>query len=138
MVELDKALSDWLDNITEKVQLTTAEKAEITGAGAKVLADDLKEVTREKHYRERKKGRSTTHLADSVLYRKTDIDGAKTGVSTVGFDVKKQHIARFLNDGTKFIKGDHFVENTRRESQNKVVAAEKEAYTRIMKRKGGK
>lgn len=117
--------------------MSNSEKAKITGVGAEVLSQHLENVTKEKHYRTRIKGRSDTHLADSITYRRTNIDGVRTGVSTVGFTPEKAHIARFLNDGTKYIAADHFVDNARTEVKPAVVAAETEAYHKLISKKWG-
>ena len=130
-------MNNWLDNVVRTQHLSNAEKAKITGVGAEVLSQHLENVTKEKHYRTRIKGRSDTHLADSITYRRTNIDGVRTGVSTVGFTPEKAHIARFLNDGTKYIAADHFVDNARIEAKPEVVAAETEAYQKLIRRKWG-
>ncbi|WP_288528292.1 HK97 gp10 family phage protein [uncultured Secundilactobacillus sp.] len=134
-MELDAALTQWMAELDHATHLTIAEKATVTGAGAKVLANGLAEVIRQKHFRVHIKGRSDTHLANAVNYRKTDIDGEKTGVSSVGFAPDKAYIARFLNDGTKYIVGDHFVDQTREAMHGEVVKAERKAYRQIMQRK---
>ena len=50
MVGLDKALEGWLETVASISDLTPAEQAKITTAGAKVFQKELEEVTREKHY----------------------------------------------------------------------------------------
>ncbi|GAY74349.1 HK97-gp10 family putative phage morphogenesis protein [Lentilactobacillus kosonis] len=136
-MELDKALDNWLANIIQAQHFTNAEKAHITGAGAKVLSKHLEDMTKQKHYRVHIKGKTDTHLSDAVTYRKTDIDGARTGVSTVGFTPEKAYIARFLNDGTKYIAADHFVDNAREEAKSEVIAAETEVYQQTLHKKWG-
>lgn len=84
-MELDKALTTWLDNVENTAHLSPSEMSQVTDAGAKVLADHLKEVTKQKHYRTRIKGQDSTHLYRKVTHQATDIDGNKTGVSTAGF-----------------------------------------------------
>lgn len=136
-MELDKALTTWLDNVQQTVHLTPSETATVTGAGAKVLSYHLRDTTKRKHYRVRVTGQDDTHLADAVTYQRTDIDGDKTGASTVGFTVNKAYIARFLNDGTKRIRGDHFVDVARQDAKNKVIAAEAAKYQELVRRKWG-
>ncbi len=136
-MELDKALTTWLDNVENTTRLSPSEMSQITDAGAKVLADHLKGVTKQKHYRTRIKGQDSTHLANKVTHQATDIDGDKTGASTAGFTPDKAYIARFLNDGTKYIKGDHFVDNARVEIKDKVIAAEAGKYQELVRRKWG-
>ena len=41
-MELDKALTTWLDNIENTAHLSPSEMSQVTDAGAKVLADHLK------------------------------------------------------------------------------------------------
>ncbi|MUV40585.1 HK97 gp10 family phage protein [Levilactobacillus brevis] len=135
-MELDKALTIWLDNVENTAHLSPSEMSQVTDAGAAVLADHLKEVTKQKHYRTRVKGQDSTHLANKVTHQATDIDGEKTGASTVGF-TDEAYIARFLNDGTKYIRGDHFVDNSRQEVKNKVIAAEAVKYQELIRRKWG-
>lgn len=140
MADLDESLNDWFEEISKATDLTISEKTRITGAGAKVLANELSEATRQKHYRPHKDGASDIHLANSITYQENDIDGEKNGHSTVGFKYKKGNgtynkafIARFLNDGTVKIQGDHFFDNARNSAASDVFAAERKEYRRIMK-----
>ena len=135
-MELDKALTVWLDNVEKTAHLSPSEMAEVTDAGARVLADHLKTVTKQKHYRTRIKGQASTHLANQITHQSTDADGEKNGISTVGFS-DKAYIARFLNDGTKYIPGDHFVDNARQEAKQRVIAAEAVKYQELTRRKWG-
>ena len=63
-------------------------------------------------------------MQDNVGFQNTDIDGEDDGNSVVGFG-QKAYIARFLNDGTVKMQGNHFADNARRDSADKVFAAEK-------------
>ena len=47
MVGLDEALEGWLETVASIGDLTPAEQAKITTAGAKVFQKELEEVTRE-------------------------------------------------------------------------------------------
>ncbi|WP_225366606.1 hypothetical protein [Lentilactobacillus kefiri] len=46
------------------------------------------------------------------------------GTATVGWVKKKAVIARWLNDGTVYIVGDHFVEKTREETRSDILKSE--------------
>lgn len=54
MTGLDEALEDWLKKVASIGDLTPAEQAKITTAGAKVFKEELAEVTRQKHYSKKK------------------------------------------------------------------------------------
>lgn len=117
-----------LSNIDEKVIPDTTTKRKMTEAGAKVLADNLKEATPRTKHNDVKYG----HLQDNVTYQDTDIDGEENGSSTVGYG-KKAYVARFLNDGTVKMPATHFVDNVRRESSDEVFKAQREAYDKLMR-----
>lgn len=117
-----------LSNIDEKVIPDTATKRKMTEAGAKVLAEKLKEATPRTKHNDVKYG----HLQDNVTYQDTDIDGEENGSSTVGYG-KKAYVARFLNDGTVKMPATHFVDNIRRESSDEVFKAQREAYDKLMR-----
>lgn len=106
--------------------LNSSERAEINRAGAEVLEQKLKEAVEAKHNR-------TGGMAGSV-----GIDTEPTGASKVGFDKDHAYIARFLNDGTKHIIADHFVDQTREAAKDAIFAAQVKAYRRILRRKGVK
>lgn len=116
-----------LSNIDEKVIPDTTTKRKMTEAGAKVLAEKLKEATPRTKRNDVKYG----HLQDNVTYQDTDIDGEENGSSTVGYG-KKAYVARFLNDGTVKMPATHFVDNVRRESSDEVFKAQREAYDKLM------
>ncbi|WP_123799576.1 HK97-gp10 family putative phage morphogenesis protein [Limosilactobacillus fermentum] len=117
-----------LSNIDEKVIPDTTTKRKMTEAGAKVLAEKLKEATPRTKRNDVKYG----HLQDNVTYQDTDIDGEENGSSTVGYG-KKAYVARFLNDGTVKMPATHFVDNVRRESSDEVFKAQREAYDKLMR-----
>lgn len=117
-----------LSSIDEKVIPDTTTKQKITEAGAKVLAERLKEATPRTKHNDVKYG----HLQDNVAYQDTDIDGEENGSSTVGY-CKKAYVARFLNDGTVKMPATHFVDNVRRESSDDVFKAQREAYDKLMR-----
>ncbi|WP_283582922.1 HK97 gp10 family phage protein [Limosilactobacillus difficilis] len=132
MADLDKLMENFAERAEKLVVPDQAKRKAMTAAGAEVLTKALKEETRDKHYRIRKIGK-VKHLADSVTFQNTDVNGEDNGNSVVGFQGKESginhaRIARFLNDGTKYITGDSFVDNTRRDQAAKVLAAEKAVY----------
>lgn len=135
MADFAETINSWLEDVKDAATLSISEKARITQAGAEVFQKRLEEVTRSKHYRNHKTG-DEIHLAGSVVMQNKDIDGIKNGNSTVGFDEEHAYIARFLNDGTKFITGDHFVDNLMQSAQEDVFAAEQAEYQKILKEKG--
>lgn len=111
------------DDIERRVIPNMATKQAMTEAGAKVMADQLRAATPRSNHQDVKYG----HLRDNVTYQATDIDGEKNGNSVVGFG-KKAYVARFLNDGTVKMKGNHFVDNVRKSSSEDVFNAERKAY----------
>ena len=126
MAELDEQMSDWLNQIKSVVP-SAEQSAEITEAGAKVLADKLKEAAPVSKKKEEKYG----HLKDNITYIPTDIDGEKNGNSTVGFQ-KKAYIARFLNDGTVKMPATHWVDNVRSEASSDIFAAQQKKYDELI------
>lgn len=130
---------------TEKLIPDYATKKAMTAAGAETLTQALKTETRSKHYqRDSKKGskRKIKHLADSVVFENTDVNEIDNGNSVVGFQGKDEsginhaRIARFLNDGTIKMRGDHFVDNIRRATAPAVFEAEKKVYDAMTGDKG--
>lgn len=120
---------------TEKMVVPDhAKKKAMTAAGAKAFTEALEKETRSKHYQAGRKIGKVKHLADSITFENKDVDGIDNGNSVAGFTGKDEsginhaRIARFLNDGTKYIAGDSFVDNTRRNSSKAVFAAERAVY----------
>ena len=136
-------LSDWLKDVEDTITLTTADKVLINTAGAEAYAEILQKDTKNKHYDlvhhkdtiydpKTKKNKSNPHLANAVnIQPSKDVVGA----IDAGFDDKRAYIARFLNDGTKKIHGDHFVDIARATAVPLVIKAQEEAYKNII---GGK
>lgn len=140
MVELDKALEEWLKTVQEIGNLSLAEQSQITKAGADVFKDELAKATKEKHYSNHKDPKYG-HMADSLSVQKTGVDGTKNGKATVGWKNRfHAQNARRLNDGTKKYKADHFVTKVQNDStvQKKVLLAEKAEYDKIIRKKGAK
>jgi HK97 gp10 family phage protein len=124
-------LQSWLKDV-KKLVPDEAEQERITTAGAKKLADNLTEVTRKKHYSSHK-DEKYGHMADNISYSNNDIDGEHDGSSIVGWTNKFHDMnARRLNDGTKHIRADHFVDDNLTNSQDEVFNAMLDEY-----KKGG-
>ena len=120
-------LASWLKDV-HKLVPDEAEQEKITEAGAKKLADNLTEVTRKKHYSSHK-DEKYGHMADNISYQSTDIDGEHDGSSIVGWTNKFHDMnAMWLNDGTKHIKADHFVDQNLADSQDDVFNAMLDEY----------
>ncbi|MCA1344055.1 HK97 gp10 family phage protein [Lactiplantibacillus pentosus] len=120
-------LENWLKDV-HKLVPNEAEQERITEAGAKKLADNLTEVTRKKHYSSHK-DEKYGHMADNISYNSNDIDGEHDGSSIVGWTNKYHDMnAMFLNDGTKRIKADHFVDQNLADSQDDVFNAMLDEY----------
>ena len=120
-------LASWLKDV-HKLVPNEAEQERITKAGAKKLADNLTEVTRKKHYSSHK-DEKYGHMADNISYQSTDIDGGHDGSSIVGWTNKFHDMnAMRLNDGTKHIKADHFVDENLADSQDDVFNAMLDEY----------
>lgn len=138
MADLSEQLDEMLQQIGGIVNLTIEEREEITQAGATVLAKNLRQATIDAgHYNVNRKIGDMTHLADSIQIG--NLKGTVTdGSSAVGFtkpDANHSRIARFLNDGTRYIKGDSFIDNARDNSSEEVLKAEAEVFERIIKEK---
>lgn len=123
MVSMAEQLDDYLAKIKRLVPKRT-ETILITKAGADVLQKKLANKTKQLHYTNRIASEKDPHLADSVLVSMTNVDGDVDGTSTVGWVKKKAVIARWLNDGTVYITGDHFVEKAREETRSDILKAE--------------
>lgn len=131
MNDLSDQMERWLNKVSKLVP-STAQKQLMTNAGAKVGSEVLAKQTKSKHY-DNKRINGVKHLADSI-----DVNEL-SGASVYGFTGKNGinhgRIARFLNDGTKKIVPDHFVDESRRIAKPLVFEAEYEVYKKI---KGGK
>lgn len=140
MASLSEQLDEMLKEVGGIVNLTIEEREEVTLAGADVLAKNLKQATKDAgHYNADREIGKMTHLADSVEIG--NLDGTKLDGSTaVGFtkkDANHARIARFLNDGTRFIKGDGFIDDARENSQNEVLKAQSKVLKKIQEKKRG-
>ena len=149
MADLSEQLDEMLQEIGGVVNLTIEEREEITQAGADVLAENLKQATKNAgHYNANREIGKMKHLADSVDVG--NLDGTKADGSTaVGFtkkDANHARIARFLNDGTRRktkdgkivnVPGDSFIDNARDKSQNEVLEAQSKVLKKIQEKKWG-
>ncbi|RVU71783.1 MULTISPECIES: HK97-gp10 family putative phage morphogenesis protein [Lactobacillus] len=145
MPDLDEQLMDWYQKIAKSVELTPDQKARVTGAGAKVFAEKLKQTTPmssenydnggrsvgHNNQLHGKKTRKTKHLRESITYVPGfTADKLKSGNTSVGFDSKYQAmVARFVNNGTagmsqKEVKNMHFIEKAQTEAKNAMLEAE--------------
>lgn len=125
--DLASMMETFATNAEKLLVPDTKTKQAMTEAGAKVMAERLKENTPRSNHNDVK----YSHLQDNIGYQNTDIDGEVDGSSVVGFG-KKGYVARFLNDGTVKMPATHFVDNTRRESADDVFDAERKIYDERM------
>lgn len=138
MVGMEQALQDWLNQVSYLSNLSINEQTKITSAGAKVYKDELEKATREKHY-SKHDDKVYGHMADGIVIQKSNVDGMKIGVSTVGWPNSFHATnARRLNDGTKNYTADHFVTNVQQSQDvlQKVLLAEKAEYDKIIGKRG--
>ncbi|WP_375155869.1 HK97-gp10 family putative phage morphogenesis protein [Lacticaseibacillus paracasei] len=135
-MDMDEALDQWLKQVNKAAQLSIKDQEKITKAGADVLADKLQEATKEKHPNTKGTGGKYGHLSEDISSATGDIDKEHNGNSVAGFG-KKAFIAGFLNDGTKKIHGDHFVDDARDDAKDAVFAAEQEEYEAIIAKLNG-
>lgn len=140
---LDDALTGWLKSVESTQDLTVADKTAVNLAGAEVFQKALTDETREKHYSSHKNEKNG-HAADHITKwtgNKTSKRAADTdfsGVVTVGWD-NKWHAMNMMrvNDGTRKMKGDHFITNLRvnQSLRQQIFEAEQKKYKEIMDRK---
>lgn len=135
-MDMDEALEQWLKQVSKAAELSISDQEKITKAGADVYAEKLTETTKETHPNTKGDGGKYGHLSEDISSAAGDIDGDHNGSSTVGFG-DKAFVARFLNDGTKNIRGDHFVDNARDDAKDAVFAAEQEEYQAIIAKLNG-
>lgn len=135
-MEMDEALGQWLKQISKAAELSISDQEKITKAGADVYANKLAETTKEKHPDTKGTGGKYGHLSEDISSATGDIDKEHNGNSVAGFG-DKAFVAGFLNDGTKKIHGDHFVDNARDDAKDAVFAAEQEEYQAIIAKLNG-
>lgn len=106
---------------------TIAQQRKATRAGAAVFAKKLAEVTKAKHY-SNKKDAKYGHMADHVSFVDKNADNEIDGSSTVGWSNQYHAMnAMRLNDGTVHIKADHFIDQARQDYAADVFEAERQA-----------
>lgn len=152
MADLGDNLLKWYEQVEKTAKLTPTQKAQVTGAGAKVFASALEKATpvSSEHYNSGrsvahtnglhgKKPRKTKHLRDSITYKPGfTSDGLFSGDTSVGFEDKYQAmVARFVNNGTagmsqKEVKNMHFIEKAQNEAKSEMLKAEAEKYKEVM------
>ncbi|GEK06652.1 HK97-gp10 family putative phage morphogenesis protein [Schleiferilactobacillus harbinensis] len=135
-MDMSEALDEWLKQVSKAAQLSIKDQEKITKAGADVLATKLQEDTKAKHPDTKGDGGAYGHLSEDISAAVGDIDGDHNGKSVAGFG-SKAFVARFLNDGTKKIHGDHFVDDARDDAKDAVFAAEAEEYKKIIAKLSG-
>ena len=136
---LGDALDLFVQQLEKSTKLNVVEKQTITESGGAVFRDHLREVTNAKH-RSSHNDKTWGHAADNIdMYSprgNSSKYGTLLGDTLVGW--KNRYHAmnmQHLNDGTRFIKADHFVTNLRNDQtvRSEILAAEKAAYSKIMK-----
>lgn len=135
-MDMSEALDEWLKQVSKAAQLSIKDQEKITKAGADVLAEKLQEATKEKHPDTKGSGGKYGHLSEDISASTGDVDGEHNGKSVTGFG-DKAFIARFLNDGTKKLRGDHFVDDARDDAKDAVFEAEAEEYKAIIAKLNG-
>lgn len=152
MPSFENAMNEWLDAVGGLTNLTIEERETVNKAGAEVLNAKLAESAKDKHYqlpaRNGHSKRGVAHLADSVISGQLEGQGANGDIA-VGFakngtkgdggkSINHARIARFLNDGTVKMQGDHFWEQAIQESSDEVLDAQAKALMELQERKFGK
>jgi HK97 gp10 family phage protein len=137
MSDFENMMNGYLENVGGLVNLTVEERSEATQKGAEVLKENMSDLTRSLHYNKKRKIGKMPHLADSITTGQ--LDGTKEdGDTAVGFTTKDHNharIARFLNDGTVKMRGDHFVDKGFVEYEGKAFQTIGDALTAIQERK---
>lgn len=120
-MDIGKQLEDWSREIDKAVPDEDTQK-KMTDAGGEVLKQKLAATARQKHYQGNRQVGKVKHLADSV---DTMADGHDTLVGFEGIESGINHarVARFTNDGTKKMRGDHWVDNTLDSAKDEVFDA---------------
>lgn len=137
--DFDDFMNDWLKDVEDIAKMSPSDQADITNAGAKVLAKEYEKSARSHRHISTKADDRWGHLADTVKTQNKNIDGVKDGTSSVGWgDSLNAAKARWLNNGTIHIKGDNWLTNTRdsHSVQQKVFRAEQKEFAKKIKQKG--
>lgn len=136
---MDDFLQMWLNKVKKiSTDLTPKQQAKITKAGADKYMELLRDETRSKHYSSHN-DKVYGHAADHIIDMAKDVDGKVTGVSSVGWDnyYHAMNMSR-INDGTKKLRGDHFITNLQQSEKVKdaVLRAESAEYQKLIKKEG--
>lgn len=137
--EMDDFLQAWLNKVKKiSTDLTPKQQAKITKAGADKYMEMLRNETRSKHYSSHKDG-VYGHAADHIVDMAKNVDGKVTGVSSIGWDnfYHAMNMSR-INDGTRKMRGDHFITNLQQSAKTKeaVLKAESEEYQKFIDKEG--
>lgn len=141
---LGEKLNAWVDtDLAKKTsKMTLADKTRITTAQAEVYKKGLTDLTNQEH-RTTHDDKVFGHAADDIHMAPLGMGGAKdvnelNGTLLVGWG-KHYHAKnmQFINDGTKYVTGDHFVTNYYNDSaiHSAMKAAGEEAWREILNRK---
>ena len=126
MTSFEDQLNEYRKQLSQLVP-TMEQKKVANKAGAEILQKNLTEVTRTRHY-SNKRDPKYGHMADHIEISDRNIDGVETGAVTVGWTNRFHAMnAMRLNDGTVHIRADHFVDVIREQSTAAVVKAQSKA-----------
>ena len=136
---MDDFLQAWLKKVKKiSVDLTPKQQAKITKAGADRYMEMLRNETRCKHYASHD-DKTYGHAADHIVDMARNVDGRVTGVSSIGWDnfYHAMNMSR-VNDGTRKMRGDHFITNLQQSEKTKeaVLKAESEEYQKLIEKAG--
>lgn len=131
-MKFEKFANQFLADAKKKIP-NSRNQEQITQAGADVLKKQIHNAAMQHHH---SNNSEAIHLADDIHVVSGDIAGEHNGASTVGF-AKKGHIARFLNDGTKYIKGDHWFDVAVEKAKPDVIAAMEKKFKEVTRNDAG-
>jgi hypothetical protein len=142
--EFADVMNDWLKQVEKTANPDQVTRTAITGAGAAVFAEQLKQDTPRSNIdysvgKSRQAGhakkRKTKHLQDSITYTPGSIvGGVPTGDTDVGFENHYfDFVARITNDGRKKMSpkeqaNQHFADRAMIKSQPVIAAAMAAAF----------
>lgn len=136
---MDDFLQMWLNKVKKiSTDLTPKQQAKITKAGADKYMELLRDETRSKHYSSHN-DKVYGHAADHIVDMAKNVDGKVTGVSSIGWDNYYHAMNMYrINDGTKKMRGDHFITNLQQSEKVKdaVLRAESAEYQKLIKEEG--
>lgn len=137
--DFDDFMNDWLKDVKSIAEMSPTEQAKITNAGAKVMAKEYEQSAKQHRHVSEEADKQWGHLAETIKTQPKNVDGVVDGTSTIGWGNSLNAAkARWLNDGTIHIKGDHWMTDTRdsKSVQHKVFRAEQKEYEKFVNRKG--